>query len=76
MSGSVSIKSGNENDLQTAVANVGPVSVAIDGANSAFRVSLITNITHYYTVKCELRCSIDMGMLSLLFNCKGFVINY
>ncbi len=40
MSGSVSIKSGSEEDLLTAVANVGPVSVAIDGANSAFRVSL------------------------------------
>ncbi|XP_064383113.1 procathepsin L-like [Halichondria panicea] len=37
MSGSVSIKSGSEEDLLTAVANVGPVSVAIDGANSAFR---------------------------------------
>ncbi len=39
MSGSVSINSGNEDDLLTAVANVGPVAVAIDGANSAFRVS-------------------------------------
>ena len=40
MSGSVAIKSESEEDLQTAVANVGPVSVAIDGANNAFRVGI------------------------------------
>ena len=35
----VRIKQGSESDLMGAVANVGPVSVAIDGSSSAFRVS-------------------------------------
>ena len=39
MSGSIEITSGSESDLQSAVANVGPVSVAVDGSNNAFRVS-------------------------------------
>ena len=38
MSGSVSIKQASEEDLQAAVASVGPVSVAVDGRNKAFRV--------------------------------------
>lgn len=41
MSGMVAISSGSESDLQAAVANVGPVAVAIDGANNAFRVSFV-----------------------------------
>lgn len=52
MSGSVSIKSGSEDDLQTAVANVGPVSVAIDGANNAFRVSLSSLVHKAHTHLC------------------------
>ena len=40
MSGSIHISSGSENDLQSAVANVGPVSVAVDASNNAFRVSM------------------------------------
>ena len=39
MSGSIEISSGSESDLQSAVANVGPLSVAVDGSNNAFRVS-------------------------------------
>lgn len=39
MSGSVSIKSGSESDLQSAVANIGPISVAVDARSSGFRVS-------------------------------------
>nr|CAI46305.1 silicatein alpha [Suberites domuncula] len=50
MSGMVSIKSGSESDLQAAVSNVGPVSVAIDGANSAFRF-------YYSGVYDSSRCS-------------------
>jgi len=38
MSGSVSIKSGSESDLQAAVAYVGPVAVAVDASSRAFRV--------------------------------------
>lgn len=38
MSGSVFIKQGSESDLLAAVASVGPVSVAVDGRNKAFRV--------------------------------------
>ena len=40
MSGSVFIKQGSESDLLAAVASVGPVSVAVDGRNKAFRVCL------------------------------------
>ncbi len=54
MSGSVSIKSGSEEDLLTAVANVGPVSVAIDGANNAFRVSL--SVKRVINSSIEARC--------------------
>ena len=35
----VRITSGSESDLLGAVANVGPVAVAIDGKSNAFRVS-------------------------------------
>lgn len=39
MSGSVPIKQGSETDLLSAVANVGPIAVAVDGSSNAFRVS-------------------------------------
>ncbi len=38
ISGSVTISSGNEANLQAAVASTGPVAVAVDGSNKAFRV--------------------------------------
>ena len=38
MSGTVVIQSGSESNLLSAVANVGPVSVAVDGSSNAFRV--------------------------------------
>ncbi len=41
ISGAIRIEEGNEKDLMGAVANVGPVSVAIDGSSNAFRVCLI-----------------------------------
>lgn len=44
MSGIVYIKKGSESDLLSAVANVGPVAVAVDGTSSAFRVSTDTCI--------------------------------
>lgn len=44
MSGSVSIPSGSEDDLQAALAYIGPVAVAVDASNSAFKVN--TN-AHY-----------------------------
>nr|CBY80149.1 silicatein yellow variant [Tethya aurantium] len=37
MSGSIQIKYGSETDLEAAVANNGPVAVAIDGSSNAFR---------------------------------------
>ena len=40
MSGSIGISCGSEDDLQSAVANVGPVSVAVDASNNAFRVRM------------------------------------
>ena len=39
ISGSVAIKNGDEKDLQSAVAYIGPVAVAVDAQSNAFRVS-------------------------------------
>ena len=39
MSSFINIQSGVESNLQRAVAYVGPVSVAVDADNKAFRVS-------------------------------------
>nr|6ZQ3_A Chain A, Silicatein alpha [Tethya aurantium] len=50
MSGSVQINSGSESDLEAAVANVGPVAVAIDGESNAFRF-------YYSGVYDSSRCS-------------------
>lgn len=38
ITGFIQISSGNERDLQTAVAYVGPVAVSVDASNPAFRV--------------------------------------
>ena len=38
MSGSIEITTGSESDLQSAVAYVGPVAVAVDASNNAFKV--------------------------------------
>ena len=40
MSGSVGVPAGDEKELQAAVASVGPVAVAVDGRNKAFRVGI------------------------------------
>ena len=42
ISGSVGISSGSEDDLQAAVANIGPIAVAVDASSTAFRVSYCT----------------------------------
>ena len=42
MSGSISISSGKEDDLQSAVANVGPIAVAVDASSNGFRVRVCT----------------------------------
>ena len=41
ISNSISIDSGSENGLQSAVANIGPIAVAVDARSSAFRVGYI-----------------------------------
>ena len=38
ISSSISIESGSESALQSAVANIGPIAVAVDARSSAFRV--------------------------------------
>lgn len=50
MSGSVPIKQGSETDLLSAVANVGPIAVAVDGSSNAFRVSrhMCANVHYLY----------------------------
>ena len=45
MSGIVTISSGNEEDLQSAVANVGPVSTYVDASHSSFQVSILIGAT-------------------------------
>lgn len=53
MSGSIEITSGSESDLQSCVANVGPVSVAVDASNNAFRVrKLNSRNTATITLSC------------------------
>ena len=36
----IQIASGNEKDLQTALAYVGPIAVAVDASSTAFRVGM------------------------------------
>ena len=49
MSGSVAIASGDESALQSAVANVGPISVAVDASSSGFRVRQDSHSTQSHT---------------------------
>ena len=37
----IQLASGNEKDLQTALAYVGPIAVAVDASSAAFRVGII-----------------------------------
>ncbi len=39
MTGTVEISSGSETSLLSAVVNIGPVAVAVDASETAFRVS-------------------------------------
>ena len=48
MSSYVKLQSGVEKHLQRAVAYVGPVSVAVDASNKAFRVTQRTVCTTLY----------------------------
>ena len=59
MSGIVTIKSGSESDLLSAVANVGPVAVAVDGASNAFRVSLLAAVACRHTCMYHSIVSLD-----------------
>ena len=38
MTGTVAIQSGNDRDLMSAVARIGPIAVAVDASSNAFRV--------------------------------------
>ena len=46
MSSSISISSGSEGDLQSAVANIGPISIAVDARSNGFRVRLYSTEAH------------------------------
>lgn len=52
ITGMIQVASGNENDLQTALAYVGPISVAVDASSAAFRVSYNTSIIALMTCMC------------------------
>ena len=58
MSGIVTIGSGNEGDLQSAVAYVGPVSTYVDASHSSFQVC-------YYTCQCV--CAVSCARSSRCF---------
>ncbi|CAH1227176.1 CTSV [Branchiostoma lanceolatum] len=57
--GYVEIKQGSEVDLQSAVASIGPVSVAIDASRSSFQ---LYRSGVYYEPRCSSR-SLDHGVL-------------
>lgn len=53
MTGSVSIAYGAESDLQSALANVGPISVAVDASSNSFKVSQCdTQCSSYRSIEC------------------------
>ena len=53
MSGKVCIEKGSESGLLGAVANVGPVAVAVDGSSNAFRVSLMDSLDMHVHRACN-----------------------
>ena len=54
MSGSISISSGDEEQLQKALAYIGPIAVAVDASNNAFKVSF-----HFTSLECTLNLHIS-----------------
>ena len=52
MSGIVTISTGNEGDLQSAVANVGPVSTYVDASRSSFQVCVYGMVCVCMCVHC------------------------
>ena len=56
------ITPGSEDDLLDAVANVGPVSVALDSSQQTFQV--------YYSIKCKIT---GISNLSYTFSCINLV---
>ncbi|PVD36392.1 hypothetical protein C0Q70_03374 [Pomacea canaliculata] len=59
--GFVDIASGNENDLQEAIASVGPISVAIDASHNSFQ---LYKSGVYYEKKCSSK-QLDHGVLAV-----------
>ena len=51
--GIIRLPVGNEDGLQEAVATAGPVSVAVDGSSSGFRVRKLPNLHFYASLLCD-----------------------
>ena len=61
ITGSIQVASGSEEDLQSAVAYVGPIAVAVDASSSAFRVS--------HTQRKSFLASTVVAVFSTLYQC-------
>ena len=74
MSGIISIASGSEDDLQSAVANVGPIAVAVDASSNAFRVYAVCMCVRGFGQMCSTTIISTTNLHAVLFRwCLQFL---